>query len=59
MPRELVTDNLTVMLVVFDDKDADGIRLALLGVGHQIRKREDVPNAFCFWPGLKLPPILC
>ena len=25
MPRQLTTDNLAVVLVVFDDKDADGI----------------------------------
>src|SRR5580704_3313335 len=30
MPRQLVTDNLAVVLVVFDEKDADGIRFALL-----------------------------
>ena len=30
MPRQLATDNLAVVLVVFDEKDADGIRFALL-----------------------------
>ena len=35
MPRQLITDNFAVMLVIFDDKDADGIRLALLRVAHQ------------------------
>jgi hypothetical protein len=28
MPRQLITDNFAVMLVIFDDKDADGFRLA-------------------------------
>jgi hypothetical protein len=31
MPRQFATDNLAVVLVVFDDKDADGIRIALRG----------------------------
>ena len=35
MPRQLITDNFAVMLVIFDDKDADGIRLALLRVAPQ------------------------
>jgi hypothetical protein len=35
MPRQLITDNFAIMLVIFDDKDADGIRLALLRVAHQ------------------------
>ena len=35
MPRQLSTDNLAIMLVIFDDKDADGIRLALLKVANQ------------------------
>ncbi len=35
MPRQLVTNNLAVVLVVFDDKDADGIRLVLLKVAYQ------------------------
>jgi hypothetical protein len=30
MPRQLTTDNLAVVLVIFDEKDADGIRFALL-----------------------------
>jgi hypothetical protein len=30
MPRQLATDNLAVVLVIFDEKDADGIRFALL-----------------------------
>jgi hypothetical protein len=29
MPLQFTTDNLAVDLVVFDDKDADGIRIAL------------------------------
>ena len=32
MPGQLITDNFAIMLVIFDDKDADGIRLALLRV---------------------------
>ena len=35
MPRQLITDNFAVMLVIFDDKDADGIRFALLRVAYQ------------------------
>jgi hypothetical protein len=35
MPRQLITDNFAIMLVIFDDKDAGGIRLALLRVAHQ------------------------
>jgi hypothetical protein len=35
MPRQLLTDNFAIMLVIFDDKDADGIRLALLRMAHQ------------------------
>jgi len=31
MPRQLVTDNLAIVLVVFDEKDADGIRFCALG----------------------------
>jgi hypothetical protein len=34
MPRQLITDNFAIMLVIFDDKDAGGIRLALLRVAH-------------------------
>ena len=30
VPRQLATDNLAVVLVIFDEKDADGIRFALL-----------------------------
>ena len=30
MPRQFATDNLAVVLVVFNDKDADGTRIALL-----------------------------
>jgi hypothetical protein len=36
MPRQLITDNFAIMLVIFDDKDAGGIRLALLRVAHQV-----------------------
>ena len=35
MPGQLITDNFAIMLVIFDDKDADGIRLALLRVACQ------------------------
>jgi hypothetical protein len=35
MPRQLITDNFAIMLVIFDDKDAGRIRLALLRVAHQ------------------------
>ena len=35
MPRQLITDNFAVVLVILDDKDTDGIRLALLTVAHQ------------------------
>jgi hypothetical protein len=35
MPRQLVTNDFAVVLVIFDDKDTDGIRLALLGVARQ------------------------
>jgi hypothetical protein len=35
MPRQFITDNFAIMLVIFDDKDADGIRLALLRVACQ------------------------
>jgi hypothetical protein len=35
MPRQLITDNFSIMLVIFDDKDAGGIRLALLRVAHR------------------------
>jgi hypothetical protein len=31
MPLELTPDNLAVDLVVFDDQDADGMRIALRG----------------------------
>jgi hypothetical protein len=30
MPRQIATDNLAVVLVIFDKKYADGIRFALL-----------------------------
>ena len=35
MPRQLITDNFAILLVIFDDKDANGIRLALLRVAYQ------------------------
>ena len=35
MPRKLITDNFAILLVIFDDKDAGGTRIALLRVGHQ------------------------
>jgi hypothetical protein len=28
MPRQFITDNFAVVLVIFDDKDTDGIRSA-------------------------------
>ena len=28
MPRQLITDDFAVVLVIFDDKDTDGIRSA-------------------------------
>jgi hypothetical protein len=35
MPRQLITDNFAILLVIFDDKDVDGIRLALLRMARQ------------------------
>ena len=35
MPRQLATDNLAVVLIVFNDKDVDEIRLALLRMARQ------------------------
>ena len=48
MPRQLITDNFAVVLVIFDDKDADGIRLALLRVAHQAGERENAPSCLIF-----------
>jgi hypothetical protein len=43
MPRQLITDNFAIMLVIFDDKDADGIRLALLRVAYQAGGGKPLP----------------
>ena len=43
MPRQLITDNFAVVLVIFDDKDADGIRFALLRAAHQAGGGPTIP----------------
>ena len=45
MPRQLITDNFAVMLVIFDDKDADGFRFALLSVAPQAGGGENAPTS--------------